>query len=250
MVSVIIPCYNLGRYLAEAIASVRQQEGRPFEIVVVDDGSTDPQTLNILDGCAGEGITVLHTANQGLAASRNEGISHANGVYILPLDADDRLAPGFLAKAAEELDRNPDTGIVYGLVELFGDAGGLWELPDFTPDRLLYDNMIVATAMFRRKEWLSVGGYCHRMLYGWEDWDFWLSLVERGCRVVRMPQVALFYRIRKDSMTRGMTCLQKLVMFWQLLIRHWRLYGRHWPAFFRKLADPRPLAPRLPRAAR
>ena len=249
MVSVIIPCYNLGRYLAEAIASVRQQEGRSFEIVVVDDGSTDQETLDILNGYTGEGVTVLHTANQGLAAARNHGINHASGAYVLPLDADDRIALGFLARAAEELDRHPETGIVYGQVELFGNAGGLWALPDFAPDRLLYDNMIVASAMFRRADWASVGGYSRRMIYGWEDWDFWLCLVERGCHVVCLPQVAIYYRIRNASMTSGMTISQKLVMFCLLLTRHWRLYARHWPAFFRKLADPRPLAHRLSRTA-
>lgn len=244
-VSVIIPCYNLGCYLPEAIESVLKQDFDQFEIVVVDDGSTDPQTLDILNKYSDHGVMVLKTTNHGPSVARNKGISHAGGKYILPLDADDKLAPDFIKMASEILDGHPDVGIVYGQVELFGSNSGLWKLPEFSPERLLFDNMIVATAMFRREDWISVGGYSRRMVYGWEDWDFWLSLVEYGRRVVCLSQVALQYRIRDSSRTESMVFYQKLAMFCQLLNRHWRLYYRHWPAFFRKLANSRDSKSRL-----
>lgn len=245
LVSVIIPCYNYGAYLPEALASVAGQAYRDCEVLVVNDGSTEVGTLEVLREYERRGGRVLHTENRGPAAARNHGIRHAGGKYVLPLDADDRIVPGFLEQGVAVMESDPNVGIVYGLVELFGEQTGLWELPDYAPERLLYDNMIVATALFRRKDWMEVGGYDPRMVHGWEDWDFWLSLVEHGRSVVRLPQVTFHYRVRSASRTGGMTFAQKLTMFLRLVAGHWRLYLRHWPALFRKLAHPAAAAPRL-----
>lgn len=225
-VSVVIPCYNLGPYLREAVDSVRAQTLHGVEIIIVNDGSTEMATLGVLQELEKEsGIQVLHTSNRGLAAARNYGISHACGKYILPLDADDRLAPGYLQAAVRELEDDPQVGIVYGGVEFFGERSGLWSQPDFSVSHLLCENMIVASAVYRRSDWELVGGYRGAMCHGWEDWDFWISLVECGCKVVRLPEVVFYYRIRKDSMTRSLTTRQKLLMFLRLVRNHPRLYA-------------------------
>lgn len=225
--SVVIPCFNQGEYLAETIASVRRQTFRALEIVVVDDGSTDPKTLGVFEEYSRQGGKVLHTPNRGLAAARNYGISHSSGKYVLPLDADDRIAPGYLEAAVAILESDDRVGIVYPLVEFFGEREGVWQQPEFSVTRLLYENMIVASAIFRRADWERVGGYREDMSFGWEDWDFWLSLVECGCGVTRLPEIMFYYQIRADSMTRTLSKRQKFALLLTLVRHHPRMYLRH-----------------------
>jgi glycosyltransferase involved in cell wall biosynthesis len=237
-VSVIIPCFNLGLYLGEAIESVRDQTFQELEIIVVDDGSTDPETIDILQQLTVEGVMVVRVRNQGPSAARNEGIQMASGEYILPLDADDLIAPTFLEHAVDFLDHNSEVGIVYGTVELFGDAQGPWPQPQFSVETILFENMIVASAVFRRDDWKLVGGYRLKMVYGWEDWDLWLSIVDLGRTVARLPEVALYYRIRNGSRTERMTMGQKLRMFFNLVMQHKRLYLCNWETVLRRCLSP------------
>lgn len=203
-VSVIIPCYNQGAYLTEAVDSVLAQTFQDFEILIVDDGSTEPETINVLRDVAWPKTQVVRTENQGLSAARNNGIRDATGVYILPLDADDKIGPGYLEEAVSILDRHPEIGVVYCEAAYFGIREGRWPLPDYSPDQLLNHNVIFCSALFRRRDWEKVGGFNVNMVYGWEDWDFWLALVQLGVKVYRIPKVHFFYRIREASMVHAM----------------------------------------------
>jgi glycosyltransferase involved in cell wall biosynthesis len=219
-VSVVIPCFNQGSYLEEAVDSVLGQTLQDVEVIVVNDGSTDPPTLNLLRNFTRPRTRVIHTVNQGLATARNTGISAACSPYILPLDADDLINPHYLERGAEVLDSADDVGIVYCLAEKFGEVNGIWNLPAFTKGRICINNPIFCSAMFRKRDWEQVGGYDPRMKYGWEDWDLWISLVKRGRRVVRIPEVQFRYRITSQSMTRSMSYWQKLSMIMQLARNH------------------------------
>lgn len=199
-VSVIIPCFNQGHFLDEAVTSVLNQTFRDFEIIVVDDGSDDPASVALLEDYRRERTRVVHTTNQGLAAARNNGIRAAAGTYILPLDADDRIGETYLEAAVRVLERDPEVGIVYCDAAYFGEREGLLDLPPFEMDRMLTDNIIFCSALFRRKDWECVGGYNPNMVHGWEDWDFWLSILETGRRVHRIPRVLFHYRAAEDSM--------------------------------------------------
>lgn len=241
-VSVVIPCYNHGRYLGEALASVRAQTLRDVEIIVVDDGSTDAGTLRVLDELTGSDVQVLRVPNQGPAAARNAGIRQARGTYLLPLDADDRIAPTYLEQAVTLLDHDPAVGVVYGRVELFGAETGLWDQPDYSSALILLENMVVATAVFRRADWQRVGGYRAAMRSGWEDWDFWLALVEQGRQFVRLPDVLFHYRIRHDSRDRSLTLPTKARLMLQLVRNH--------PALYLQRLGPALLALRAARAGR
>jgi len=129
-VSVIVPCYNQGIYLDEAIQSVLGQTYQDFEIIIVDDGSDDGLTgltNDLLRDYRRKRTRVIRTENRGVVSARNTVISHARGKYILPLDADDRIGSEYLEKAVKILDDNPDTGIVYCEVEFFGERQGKWE---------------------------------------------------------------------------------------------------------------------------
>jgi len=223
-VSVVIPCYNLGEYLEGAVRSVREQTFKDYEIIIVNDGSTDAATVSVLAEMSRQGIEVVNISHRGPSAARNEGIRRGRGKYVLPLDADDCIAPKYLEHAIAILDARPEVGIVYGLVELFGEVQGIWEQPEYSPRLILQENMIVASAVFRRSDWEYVGGYRCCMVYGWEDWDFWLSLVELGRTVVRLPEIVFHYRIRFGSRTGCMKRWHKLRMLLNLVFWHKKLY--------------------------
>ena len=112
LISVIIPCYNQGQYLAESIGSALASDYQELEIIVVDDGSTDPETIALLDQLAYSKTRLIRQENRGLAAARNWGIAEAQGTYILPLDADDRIGPQYISQAVAALAADTELGIV------------------------------------------------------------------------------------------------------------------------------------------
>jgi glycosyltransferase involved in cell wall biosynthesis len=204
-VSVVIPCFNDGAYIDEAVDSVLAQTYQDFEIIIVNDGSTDPRTNDILSNYSRPKTRVIQTANQGVARARNRAIEEARGEFILPLDADDKIGKEYLEEAVEVIDGDPDVGIVYCLTEFFGNKTGLWELPPYSLEGMLLDNLICNCALFRKKDWETVNGFNSTMKYCYEDWDFWLSLVELGRKVYRIPKVSFYYRITDGSRQRSAT---------------------------------------------
>ena len=119
-VAVVVPCFDDGETLADALASLRDQE--PHELVVVDDGSSDPSTLAVLEGVERDGIRVIRQENGGLSAARMTGVRATSARYVMPLDADDALAPGSLAALADALDREPAAVMAWGDIEIWGDV--------------------------------------------------------------------------------------------------------------------------------
>ncbi len=226
-VSVIIPCFNQGAYLDEAVDSVLAQTFEDLEIVVVDDGSTDPATVAKLAAYERPKTRVVHTPNLGLPGARNLGIRESRGAYLLPLDADDRIAPTYVEQAAAVLDASPGTGIVYCRAELFGDEEGPWALPPFRLPDGLVSPCIFASALFRRSDWEAAGGYCETMRSGLEDHDLWLSLLERGAAVHRLDETLFHYRRTAASMSRHYTPEQLHALLDACIRRHRPLFERH-----------------------
>jgi glycosyltransferase involved in cell wall biosynthesis len=203
LVSIVIPCYNLGAFVDEAIDAARAQTWRPIEIVVADDGSDDPRTVARLAEIEGGGVTVVRIAHAGPSAARNAGIGAAHGKYVFTLDADDRIAPTLIARAVDFMERDDNIGIVYSQVEFFGTMSGVWNLPAYRFPDILLGNMIPSAGLFRRADWARVGGYKIEMVEGWEDYDFWLSLIELGRTVVHIPEPLTHYRRRAGSRSSG-----------------------------------------------
>lgn len=206
-VSVVIPCFNHGEFLPEAIASVEQCERASYELIIVNDGSTDEQTCKTIGDLQAAGYRVIQQTNQGLAAARNAGIQAANGAYVLPLDADNRIRPNYISKAVEILEANPQVSVVYGRPHYFGDApvNPIPEVAAFNLARLLQDNFIDACAVIRKTAWNECGGYDSGMpALGLEDWDLWLSLAERSHQFFFLDDVVFDYRVRRDSMINGL----------------------------------------------
>lgn len=197
--SVVIPCYNYGQLLVDAVASVERTAPERCELVVVNDGSTQPRTLEVLDVLRRAGYNVLDQPNGGLAAARNRGVREARGRYVLPLDADNRLAAGFIASAVRVLDAKPEVGVVYGERLDFGAYSGPAGVKEFSLGAELWSNLIDACAAYRREIWEACGGYDDGARV-WEDWELWISVAERGWRFHRLPEVTFEYRVRPNSM--------------------------------------------------
>jgi glycosyltransferase involved in cell wall biosynthesis len=221
-VSVVLTCHDLGRYLDEAVDSVLAQTFQDFEILVVDDGSTDGQTTDLLSDYRRPKTRVVRIENRGLPGARNEGIRRTTGPYVCTLDADDRLERTYFEKAVTVLDRDPSVAFVSHWLRTFGDEEWEWkpESPDFPA--LLDRNSVNGAALVRRDALVAVGLFDESMRHGCEDWDLWISMVERGLRGVILPEVLFFYRRRPDSMSRMMMEGERHVGLYRYLIEKHR----------------------------
>jgi glycosyltransferase involved in cell wall biosynthesis len=203
-ISVVIPCLDQGEFLIESAASFERCVDQPSELIVVNDGSGEPRTLEIFELLRQRGHLVLDQPNRGLAAARNRGFELARADYVLPLDADNRLRPGFVDEALTILESEPTVAVVYGDRQNFGLRDELVDVPPFDLDALLPFNFIDACALVRRQAWKDVGGYDGDMPHpGWEDWLFWLQIAAAGWDFRHLPVPAFDYRVRPGSMLSG-----------------------------------------------
>jgi glycosyltransferase involved in cell wall biosynthesis len=198
-VSVILTCYNLGAYLPEALQSALAQTHPDLEVLLIDDGSTDPETIKVLDSLAPHPrLRVLRTINQGVARARNYGITQATGEYILPLDADDRIRPEYAARAAAILDAHPDVVFVGCHYRTFGLRQAEYRPKEYRLPDMLVENVVPISSVFRRSVWEEAGGYSPE-LNSIEDWDLWIGMLEHGGRGVVIPEILFEYRVRSNS---------------------------------------------------
>lgn len=200
-ISVIVPCYNYGRYLAEAVESVLEQSCQDFEVIIINDGSTD-DTRQVAEGLVARYpshcIRLMNQENSGQPAiSRNNGIRFARGRYILCLDADDRLAPSMLKECLQVLEGDDSLAIAYTDRQDFDGVDEVVHAGDYDFDRLVYENHISYCALYRKEVWEAVGGY-RLNVKGVEDWDFWIAAGALGYRGRRIAKPLFWYR-RHDT---------------------------------------------------
>ncbi|MGV8973082.1 MAG: glycosyltransferase family 2 protein [Rhodoglobus sp.] len=218
-IGVVISSYNQGDLVRKAVDSVQDQECPPEEIVVVDDGSTDPDSLRILALIESSGVRVLRQANLGVSAARNAGIAALGTPYVAVLDGDDTYAREFLGRTSAILTADGDVVAASSWLATVGvghwvvrPAGG--RLVDF-----LARNACPAAAVIRREAWETVGGYSEDLRRGFEDWDFFLKLLELGGRIEIVPEPLIVYRTAPASANvRSMT--RRLELYGQLIDRH------------------------------
>ena len=240
LVSVVIPCYNHGRFLTEAVASVVAQTYPHWELIIVDDGSTDDTTAvaeQLITAHPKHSIRLICQPNSGLSASRNAGIQVANGPYILPLDADDALLPTMLAATVAVLDERPEVGFVYTDVLMVGVETTHWSGGAYSLQKLLFDCPMVPMTLFRKACWEAVGGF-HNDLQpqGYEDWDFWLSLAQAGWLGYHVPQPLVRYRRSNNSML-ARARRHDVELRAQLVLRHAPLYPAGFVAWAHRVAQ-------------
>lgn len=194
-VSIIIPCYNSGQYLQEAVKSALEQTFQDVEVIVIDDGSDEAETQRVLEFIAQlDRVKFLRQENQGPSSARNLGLRESTGEYFLPLDADDLIEPSYVAEALNVMETVPNVGIVYCHADLFGDLEGPWNLPAFSWPTILIHNLIFNASVFRKADWQEVGGYDESMREGREDHDFVLRILSLGRTTHRLQGTYFHYR--------------------------------------------------------
>jgi glycosyltransferase involved in cell wall biosynthesis len=219
-VSVVVPCFNGGRFIDGLLASLSRQTFRDFEIIIVDDGSDDEATLKKL-ASLGEGARVIRQDNAGLSAARNTGIRAARADLVLPLDCDDMFEPPFLAEAVALMRAaSPDVAAVFCHMRLTGAAKGLLER-HFNRFDLLFSNTMPSGLLLRKACWQAVGGYDEAMRDGYEDWEFHLRLAEAGYRAIEIAKPYYVYVIADHGM---------------LMHHSSQMHGKLWRAIRRKHA--------------
>lgn len=227
-IAVVIPCFDDGATLTEAVESARRQD-EPIELVVIDDGSTDPRTLEVLTELEADGVAVVCQPNRGPGAARMAGFQRTTAPYVLPLDADDVLLPDVLGELAAALDARPRAAAAWGWYQRFGDESTLQQTARcLDPWQLTYQNDLPATALLRRTALDGVGGWATSR--GYEDWDLWLSLAEEGWEGVGLPRLIYRYRRQGVRLAHG-DVVQHTEIAERLATRHPRLWAarrRNW----------------------
>ena len=198
LVSIVITCYDTDPdMLVAAVASATAQTYRPVEVIVVDDGSSAQPTLDALGQL--DEVRVIRQANRGVAAARNHGMSESTGEFLLPLDGDDLLKPGYLAATVPALRDDPGLAIVSTQAAYFGERTGLVDLPDPSLPWMVAENSIHNTSLFRRADFDRLGGYDEGLRLGFEDHEWWVRVLLDGGSARVLDDVLFRYRIRASS---------------------------------------------------
>lgn len=220
-VSVVVPCYNGGRYIDRVLASLAGQTFHDFEIVVVDDGSTDAQTVEKLDALPPP-IRLVRQENRGLSGARNTGFRAAKAAFVLPLDCDDEIEPEFLSVTVEAMRAAPEhVGVVFTHLRFGGAASGVIER-SFHPFDLLFSNGMQSCVLVRKAAWAAAGGYDEAMREGYEDWEFFLRLALAGYDGIEIPRPLFIYNLATTGMLLGQSS---------------RVHGKLWRYMRRKHRD-------------
>jgi len=224
LISIVIPCYNYGAYLIETIESVLASTFQDIEIIVVDDGSTDPDTVKVLAQLNLPKTRIMRQSNQGVAAARNSGMRASNGKYILPLDAEDLIHPTFLEKAFWIMEFYPQVGFVSPRLQTFGTEDWANDYPQYNFHTQLFHNYVCGTSLIRKEAFIQSGGYKNGFVtMGYEDWDLWISIGETGWYGYQIFERLFLYRRHGHSMIHdAMEYHDQLIQ--QIRERHPKLY--------------------------
>ena len=229
LVSVIIPCYNQGHFLSETLESVLHQTYNNWECLIVNDGSSD-MTHEIASKFVQKDkrFHYIYQENSGVSVARNCGIRHSTGEFLLPLDADDLIDSTYMEKAMRYFEIYPKTKLVYSKADMFGKVNQDWNLKEYKYNEFIWNNCIFNAAFFRRSDYDEIkGGYNEGMVMGFEDWEFFLSLLDESSIVHRMDETLFHYRIHSVSRNRNVEedPYDTLVMMANL---HPEIYQKFW----------------------
>jgi glycosyltransferase involved in cell wall biosynthesis len=225
LVSIIIPCFNYGQFVHEAVESALNQSHPTCEVLVVDDGSTD-DSVQILQ-TFGSRIQLIQQQNAGVVAARNRGWRASHGDFVMFLDADDLLPPAFVAQLLMALNADPSVAFSYGDTQFFGHEAALVRGCPWNVRKLLYRNYVFPSALMRRRALEKVGGFTAQthLSFSFEDWDLWLTLAEAGFKGVYVPGVALQYRYHGAGRN-AQGLHRRALLESELANRHPKLYAR------------------------
>lgn len=226
-VSIIVTCYNLGKYLDDSIQSAIDQTYKNIEIILVNDGSDDRATLEKINKWCATGIVfLLNLDNGGVARARNKGIEVSKGEYICCLDADDILAPEYIEKCVdifEKARRFDKLAVVSTWVQRFGSENTIWKTGSSNPEDLLLSNHLHCASLFNRDAFDKVGGYDEN-LKGYEDWELWISFFANGYSMHIIEEPIFKYRVRPNSKV-GKSNRKRIEILEYIISKHSDLYS-------------------------
>lgn len=196
-VSIIVACYNQGKYLAETLDTVLDQEYKNWECIIINDGSSD-NTEYVAKSYTkkDDRFKYIYQDNQGVCVARNSAIAESSGKYILCLDADDKISKEYIKLSVKELEQDPSLTIVTCNYKFFEKSNKVVYVETYSIDKLMGHNLFVNCSMFRRLDFDRVNGFNLNMKKGLEDWDFWLSILKNGGRAKCLDGIHFFYRIK------------------------------------------------------
>lgn len=234
IVSIIVPCYNQAQYLDECLNSVLDQTYPNWECIIVNDGSPDnTEEVAMKWTNKDERFIYLFIENNGVSNARNIGIKKAIGQFILPLDADDKIDSNYINAAVNKFQEDEKLTLVYCKAKKFGDINEEWILNDFSLQQLAIDNVIFCTAMYKKKDWEKIGGYDINMISGLEDWEFWISLLKRDAKVIKLDFIGFYYRIKNNSRQTNLNAAEKKDLLNYISIKHADFFVQHLGSFFK-----------------
>lgn len=203
-ISVIMPCYNCGEYISDAIDSVIKQTFHDWELIIIDDGSTDDSaTIAYKYSQKNKRIKIIRQENAGVISARNNGIRSARGKYIYPLDADDKIAPNCLDLLYKTISET-NCAVAACEVEKFGTQSGQFVFHgDPTKSNMYQYNCICNGSLFAKSDWDKYGGYDSQFKCGLEDYDFWLNFIDDNRIITRIPKILYYYRIKPGDLSRN-----------------------------------------------
>lgn len=232
VVSIIVPCYNQAQYLDECLQSVLEQTFQDWECIIINDGSPDNTEEIAQEWIKKDNrFSYILISNSGVSNARNIGIQSASGEFILPLDADDKIAKEYIELAVNKFNEDNELTLVYCNAKKFGDVNEDWILKDFSLQQLAFENMIFCTALYRKHDWERIGGYDVNMISGLEDWGFWITLLKNGGKVVRLDIIGFYYRIKKSSRQQDLDHQQTIELVKYVNIKHADFFVEHFGTF-------------------
>lgn len=228
-VTVVIPCYNDGLYIMEALHSILNQTLKADKIIIIDDGSGQ-ETKKILKTIQYTNVEIIYQENQGVCKARNNAIQLAETDYILNLDADDYFEPTFVEKAVEVLNKNDKVAAVGCWVKILKnkvlDQEIKKPLGGSVKDFIIINNGI-ASSMFRKKNWEMVSGYDIEMRNGYEDWEFWIAILKHNFEMVILQEPLYTYRQKMQSRNKSALNKYDYDLRKYIFIKHKELYKEH-----------------------
>ncbi len=235
-ITVIIPCYNDGQYIMEALQSLYHQTLLPEKIIIVDDGSDAP-TKKILNEINNPLVQIIYQENKGVSAARNRGIAMAQTDYIVNLDADDYYESTFFEKAVAVLHKDQKVVAVSSYHRIFQKTktiqitkplGG--KLKDF-----IVINNCSANTLFRKLDWKAVGGFDEKMRDGYEDWEFWIANLKIGGSITIIPEVLSNYRVKEVSRDQNALKTHDFELRNYIFLKHKEVYLEHFDFYIGEL---------------
>jgi glycosyltransferase involved in cell wall biosynthesis len=227
LLSVVIPYYNMGKYIRECVQSVKAATWAEIEILIINDGSTEAESLAVLKEMEKiAGVTVFHKPNEGLAFTRNYGARKANGEWLAFLDADDMVSPDYYEKALRVLKQYSNVFFAGSFVQYFEDTNRKWATFTPQPPYALVHNPVNSSGLvYKKAAFLAAGLNDKTVDYGLEDYESVVHLLSKGYNGIVLPEFLFQYRVRGDSMIRKITREKLLYSYKYIAEKHSSYYS-------------------------